>query len=201
MLKMQFLLIMILFSSCQSKIDLSNLTLKEDVDDFIEERSDFFSDNTSPATGLPILYTYKIDRFSFGSLNLIDNSENTNIGINKVGFFLYKPYNKDTNTVAGLIIDYNQLDNNLYEVLEKKYGTPTIVAEKPTNKVEGILHGISAYQWKANDYQTVFLSKSYSTKNNKQAISTTVYILNNDAQDITTEDRSAVDRLLKTFTP
>ncbi|MGO3183388.1 MAG: hypothetical protein ACTIJ9_11205 [Aequorivita sp.] len=189
---------MIVLTSCQSKIDLSTISFQQNVDNFIKDKSSFVSDNIHPSTGLPVLYTYNIDGYNYGSLNLKSNPEE-NLGKNTVGFFLYEPYSKKENKIAGIIIEYNDQKNALFDELVKKFGNPQLLAEEPKTEFEGIIHGMAAYKWSPNQNYTIILTKSYATKNQKQDISTTVYIVSNNAIDQTDKNRKSVERLIQTY--
>lgn len=194
----RFLIVALILSSCQYRTDLSQLNLNKDVDSLIKNRSDFYTDNVDPSTGLPVLYTYNIDGYNYGSVNLKSNPKE-NLGKNLVGFFLYEPYSKKENMVAGIIIEYNEQKNALFDEMVKKFGNPQRLAEEPKTEFESVIHGIAAYKWSPNQDFTVILTRSYAGKNQKQDISTTVYVVSNNAIDQTDKNRKSVERLLQTY--
>lgn len=193
-----FILTMILYS-CQSRMEVSEVILNEEVSGVIKDKKEFFSEQAHPSTGLPLLYTYDVQHYTFGDIDFENNSQQTALGINSVGFYLYKTYNKDENKIAGIRIEVHEQGEELFSYLKEKYGEPEELAPEPETRYEGIIHGISAYTWKNEGPYTVILSKSYATKNKEQLITTTVYILNNDAEDITAEGRTSVERLLQSL--
>ena len=192
------LLIMLTLLSCQSQIDLSTISFQDNVDNIIKDKNSFFSDNIHPSTGLPILYTYDIEGYNYGTINLKSNPEE-NLGKNMVGFFLYEPYSKKENKVAGIMIEYNDQNNLIFDELVKTHGKPEHIAEEPITKVEGVIHGISAYKWSPSKEYTILLTKSYSSKNKAQDITTSVYVISNEALDQTDKSRKSVERLIQTF--
>lgn len=193
-----FILTMIL-SSCQSRMEVSEVILNEEVSGMIKDKKEFFSEQIHPSTGLPLLYTYNVEHYTFGDVDFENNSQQTTLGINSVGFYLYKAYNKEENKIAGIRLEVHEQGEELFSYLKEKYGEPGELAPEPETRYEGIIHGISSYIWKNDASYTVILSKSYATKDKEQLITTTVYILNNDAVDITADGRTSVERLLQSL--
>ncbi|SFW70300.1 hypothetical protein SAMN02927921_03448 [Sinomicrobium oceani] len=199
MLSAKIFVLTIILYSCQSRMEVSQVVLNEDVSRVIKDKKEFFSEQIHPSAGLPLLYTYDVQHYTFGDVDFKNNSQQTALGINSVGFYLYKAYNKEENKIAGIRIEVHEQGEELFSYLKEKYGEPEELAPEPETRYEGIVHGISAYIWKSDAPYTVILSKSYATKDKEQLITTTVYILNNDAVDSTADGRTSVERLIQSL--
>ncbi|MGS2762168.1 hypothetical protein [Sinomicrobium sp. M5D2P9] len=199
MLNAKIFVLTVILSSCQSRMEVSETILNKEVSGLIKDKKEFFSEQIHPSTGLPLLYTYDVQNYTLGSIDFENNSKQTTLGINSVGFYLYKAYNKDENKIAGIRIEVHEQGEELFSYLKEKYGEPEELAPEPETRYEGIVHGISAYIWKSDTPYTVILSKSYATKDKEQLITTTAYIVNNDAEDITADGRTSVERLIQSL--
>lgn len=194
----RFLIVVFILSSCQSRTDLSQLNLHEDVDSLIKNRSDFYADDVDPATGLPITYTYKVADYSFTNYKLEASSEKSTTTINSVGFYLQEPFKKNNNTISGIVINtYDEVDA-LYKVAEKLYGKPQVLAKKPTNKYENIIQGSEAWLWQ-KDEKIIVVVRSYSSRNKNQAIDETLYVLDTKILEPGNSNRTAAERLIQTY--
>ena len=194
----KYLIIILLFSSCQSRTDLSQLVLNEDIDTLIKNRNDFYADDVDPATGLPIIYTYKVKDYCFDNYNLVDNSEKSIAAINSVGFYLQEPLKKNNIQIAGIVINVYDKVNALYNVAERLYGKPQVLAEKPSTEYDGILQGSEAWLWQ-KDQKTIVVARSYGSRNKTQAIDEILYILDNKISEPGNNNRTAAERLIQTF--
>lgn len=184
--------------SCQSNTDLSKLTLKEDVDSLITDRNDFYREDVEPASGLASIYTYKIDGFSFGEYDLLDNSETAIANKNSLTFYLEKPFQKSNNQIVGFFIKVNNSESTLFNVVESLYGRPEELSQKPTSTYEEILYGSESWLWKDQE-MTIIVSKSYGSRNDKQVIDESIYLVRNDVMERGKPNRTAANRLIETF--
>ncbi|WP_159090882.1 hypothetical protein [Aquimarina aquimarini] len=196
-----FVCLIILFStSCQSqsRIDLSELTLSEDFLVMVpkSERTFFYSDKIDPATGTPSYTTNEVQKYSYKNVLF----EQTKIGMSQVTFYTYKALEKGgNNQIFGLHFNIEEKNEELFTILKKQYGDPKELNAAPTQPKDEILYGHHSFVWN-EDKISIILSYSYSSFNDKQHIQTAVYILKNDAKDLTFPKRTSVKRLMQTHT-
>ncbi|WP_344926871.1 hypothetical protein [Aquimarina addita] len=191
----------IIFQSCQSqsRTDLAQLTWSEDLlVDLIPEsdRASFTSDKISPDTGIPIFYTKEVSNYKYENIKF----EQTKFGNNSVGFYVYDALKKgEKNEIAGIKINIEKQNEDFFNLLKEKYGTPIILSPIPTKVMDGVIYGNSGYLWK-QDKISIVLSDFYKSRNNEQYISTSIYIIKNDVVDLTSPERTSLERLIQTHT-
>ncbi len=191
-------IMIVFFSSCQSqsRMDLSELTLSEDLLVMIpkSERTLFSLDKVDPATGTPAFTTYEVQKYRYKNIEF----KQPELGHNQVTFYTYKALKEGSdNQISGFSFDLEDRNEELFTILKKQYGKPEELTPVPTYTLEEVLHGHNSFVWRKNEI-SIILSYSYSSLNDKQRIRTTVYIINNDAKDLTFPEQISVNRLIET---
>ncbi|WP_103863888.1 MULTISPECIES: hypothetical protein [Aquimarina] len=195
-----YFIMIILFSSCQSqsRIDLSELTLSEDFLTLVPkaERALFYSDKIDPATGTPSFTTNEVQKYSYKNIKF----ERPEIGTSRVVFYTYKALEKGgDNQISGLHFNIEGKNEELFTLLKKQYGDPEELHPVPTIPKESVLYGHNSFVWK-EDKTSIILDFYYSSLNDQQRIETAVYIIKNDAKDLTFPERTSAERLVNTHT-
>lgn len=134
-------------------------------------------------TSLPVYTTTDMQGFTFGPLSFTNGGQlgADDIEPNSVGFMVKSVQER---VLVGLIIDIEKVEEakKLAAYVTQKYGKSEVLARTPKPD-KGIMMGHSAYLWK--NFQpgvSMVMVEEFSTKANKQATATKLYILQTDTK-------------------
>jgi len=194
----QISILVIMCTSCnsQTRVDLEQVNFKDRVDQLFANIQTF-RDKSYPGTSLPYIYTYELNHFKYGPIELIksvDDNVLTEAGI----------ITNDKRDIVGLVINvgYTKQSLQFLQYLKSKYKIPIILAEVPKKNLEGQILGYANYLWNDSiQNRSILLSLSYEILNGASNISSTLYIIDNDVKSTNSSDsRTVKDLLIQSYT-
>jgi hypothetical protein len=204
-------------SQDKSRIDLEKLTYNEDVRILLKGKMPVADtsliksmsnaeisvrrvtvDTADVLTNLPTYRTYAIDFFKFGDVDL----SNRNLGGDDVphGSVSMVLNSLQQKKIVGMIIGIGKIEDarKLDDYIKQKYGKPIVIAPEPKPNKAGIIFGDCTYLWRnIQPNHSLVMANNYSTINGKQAFTTEIYIIQNDAKTQShATNQTALDRIL-----
>jgi hypothetical protein len=203
-MKKLLLPLMLVFTLCYCKaqtiIDLEKITYKEDVKILLKDKRKH-GDPNEIATTLPEYRIYEVADFSYGPIHFTGKSDPGFGDISSVSFLLNSVTEKK---LAGIILNIQNSDeaNKLVRYIMQKHGKPIELEPKPKPGKDGMLNGFNNFLWR--DIQpgySLVMANDYQSNQKKQQFFTQIFILRDDQPTaVPTGFKSALDRILKTFT-
>lgn len=183
----------------QSRVDLEKLTFNEDVKTLINNKRKS-ADRAEGYTTLPAYLLFDIDGFNYGPVLFTNGGAagNNDQVTSDVSFLLNSIQEKK---IVGLIINIEKPDEakKFNQYINQKYGSPKTLAGIPQPDKSGLISGFPSYLWKnIHPGISMVVINKYSINNNKQAFSTKVFILKNNAATIPKSNQTVLDRVVQT---
>ena len=197
----------LLFLSCTKKIDLEKVDFSSSYKEIFKGVK-FEMEDEDIATTLPCAFTEEMTHFSFGNIDF-QNTNKEEIPLSKVKILFNNASEQKTSGII-IKIEEEETGNKLFSYLKKQYNTPKTLLPTPSKNDEGRVTGYSAYLWNVEG-KTMIFSQYYYHRVNEYPdgheeyfprVSSTFYLIDNNVLTSFKDfKQTAVERLLKTYSP
>ena len=198
----------LLFLSCTKKTDLEKVDFSSSYKEIFKGVK-FEMEDEDIATTLPCAFTEEMTHFSFGNIEFQNTNKEEKVVSSKVKILFNNASEQKTSGII-IKIEEEEIGNKMFSYLKKQYNTPKTLLPAPSKNDERRVTGYSAYLWNIGE-KTMIFSQYYYHRVNEYPdgheeyfprVSSTLYLIDNNVLTSFKDfKQTAVERLLKTYSP